>query len=133
MNLIEIKSIGHLFNPSTGMLYPQFENGRPDMDNGILKSEISTEGLTLDDIDFIFDHKRKYEVTIMGQTYTRTTCNKYATAGVYVRDGEIVCKPSYAGPGRTPNPNGSGTLVVEPVKVIKRWSPVLDVDGNQVR
>ena len=134
MNLIEIKSIGHLYNPSTGMLYPQFENGQPDMDNGIDRDEITGESLSLDDMDLIFDHKRKYEVTIMGQTFTRTTHNKYATAGVYVRDGKIVSRnPSYAGPGKTPNPNGSGWLVVEPVKVVKRWMPVLNIDGNQVR
>ena len=65
--------------------------------------------------------KTKYEVTILGQKFYRTTWNEYATAGVYVRDGEIVCKPSWAGPGRTPRPNGSGTLVTAPAVVVKTW------------
>ncbi len=134
--MIELKSIGHLFDTKTGMLYPQNANGTADMANGIGALEATLEGLSLEDHDIVFDHKRKYEVVLNGQKFTRTTNRTYATAGAYVADGRVM-KPSWAGIGLTPKPNGQfvpgAKYVSAPVRVVKRWMPVLDSEGNQVR
>ena len=134
--MIELKSIGHLFDTKTGIMYPQNANGTPDMANGIGALEATLEGLSLEDHDIVFDHKRKYEVILDGQKFTRTTNRTYATAGAYVVDGKVM-KPSWAGIGLTPKPNGQSVpgakYVSAPVRVVKRWMPVKDLEGNIVR
>jgi len=56
MNLVKLESVGSVFNIEDNQVYPQMENGNPDLEMGTSLEEVSDEwwaGLSAEDAKFL--------------------------------------------------------------------------------